>query len=169
MRARVGIAWWEHFSMPALTYLEMTHASDVVRGAGSGAAGVELRRIEGSAVRALTLAVGRNFSWPSQTWTEAEWADYLADPQFVHFVGTVAGEDIGILSLNTRQFPEVEIDSFGILPGLIGRGIGRAFLSEALDTIWADCPKRIWLHTSSDDHPNALRNYLARGFRIYEP
>jgi ribosomal protein S18 acetylase RimI-like enzyme len=84
-------------------------------------------------------------------------------------VGTVAGEDIGILSLNTRQFPEVEIDSFGILPGLIGRGIGRIFLSEALDTIWADSAKRIWLHTSSDDHPNALRNYLARGFRVYEP
>jgi hypothetical protein len=26
----------------------------------------------------------------------------------------------------------------------------------------------VWLHTSSFDHPQALANYLARGFRVYD-
>lgn len=58
----------------------------------------------------------------------------------------------------------MEIDSFGLLPAFIGRGLGGAFLSAGLRIIW-DLPiRRVWLHTSSRDHPIAMRNYLARGF-----
>ena len=27
-------------------------------------------------------------------------------------------------------------------------------------------PKRVWVHTCTLDHPNALRNYIARGMNI---
>jgi hypothetical protein len=32
---------------------------------------------------------------------------------------------------------------------------------------WTLGPKRVWLHTCTLDHPNALPNYLARGFTPY--
>jgi hypothetical protein len=33
---------------------------------------------------------------------------------------------------------------------------------------WEAGARRVWLHTASLDHPNALANYLARGFRVYD-
>jgi hypothetical protein len=30
---------------------------------------------------------------------------------------------------------------------------------------WAGQPTRVWLHTCTLDHPNALPNYVRRGFR----
>ena len=29
-------------------------------------------------------------------------------------------------------------------------------------------PKRVWLHTCSLDHENALRNYISRGMKIFK-
>jgi hypothetical protein len=40
-------------------------------------------------------------------------------------------------------------------------------LSSAVRDAWALAPSRVWLHTCTLDHPNALPNYLARGFTPY--
>jgi len=38
-------------------------------------------------------------------------------------------------------------------------------LTRAVETAWAGGPARVWLHTCTLDHPNALPNYVRRGFR----
>lgn len=40
---------------------------------------------------------------------------------------------------------------------------------RAWDTVAADGipTRRVWLHTSSLDHPHAMRNYTRRGFRPF--
>ncbi len=126
-----------------------------------------MRPISGEKVRALTLAVGRDFDWPSQGWSDERWSDFLASSSLRHWAGELGGETIGLLSLNVELVPDIEIDSFGLVPGRIGQGLGGHFLTAALHLAWALQAERIWLHTSSDDHPNALENYLARGFREF--
>jgi GNAT superfamily N-acetyltransferase len=68
------------------------------------------------------------------------------------------------------HWPEVEIETFGLVPEVVGRGIGGHALTLTLQLAWALRPgvKRVWLHTSTQDHPNALPNYQARGLRPYK-
>ena len=74
----------------------------------------------------------------------------------------------GYVELDERPDRCVEIVMFGLLPDFVGRGLGKAFLSTAIDLAWVRKPERVWLHTGSLDHPVALPNYLARGFTIYQ-
>ena len=61
----------------------------------------------------------------------------------------------------------IEIVYFGLLVNFIGKGLGGAMLSRALQHAWALGPERVWVHTCTLDHPAALANYEARGMRIY--
>jgi hypothetical protein len=40
-------------------------------------------------------------------------------------------------------------------------------MAELLRVAWAKQPSRVWLHTCTLDHPNALPFYLGRGFQAY--
>ncbi|MGV9293843.1 GNAT family N-acetyltransferase [Amycolatopsis sp. NPDC003676] len=146
----------------------MTDARELRPSASSADGRLKLIPLNGDDVRTLTLAVGRDFSWPSQQWDHQQWRSYLDDRTLRHWAGVIGGEAIGLLSLNLQDAPEIEIDSFGLLAEHIGQGLGGLFLTEALRMTWALPARRIWLHTSSDDHPHALANYLARGFRSFD-
>ncbi len=61
----------------------------------------------------------------------------------------------------------VEIAYFGLAPDAIGRGLGKHLLSCAVRDAWALGPTRVWLHTSTLDHPHARSNYEKRGFVVY--
>ena len=60
-----------------------------------------------------------------------------------------------------------EIAYFGILEEFIGKGYGGFLLSEAL-RIGFKSANRIWVHTCSLDHPNAIENYKSRGMKIFK-
>jgi GNAT superfamily N-acetyltransferase len=67
----------------------------------------------------------------------------------------------------------VEIVVFGLVPEFVGRGFGSHLLTVGTRLAWAaehpdTAPtRRVWLHTSSRDHPNARPNYERRGFRAF--
>ncbi len=63
-----------------------------------------------------------------------------------------------------------EIAYFGLLPEFIGRGLGGALLTSAIEEAWRMSPSitRVWVHTCTCDHPSALANYQARGMVIYK-
>ena len=61
---------------------------------------------------------------------------------------------------------DVHIWNFGLLSQFIGQGLGSHLLTKALERAWAWVATKVWLRTCSHDHPHALKNYLARGFRI---
>jgi hypothetical protein len=54
----------------------------------------------------------------------------------------------------------------------VGRGLGGYALTLAVRRAWQAEPegygpvRRVWLHTSTLDHPNAIGNYCRRGFRL---
>jgi GNAT superfamily N-acetyltransferase len=121
---------------PVLTYLEMSDRAQFRPARRE--AGVVLRPLlaRSREIRTLTLAAGRQFRWPSQSWSEERWETYLADTTFIHWAADLHGVAIGILSINTGALPDVEIDSFGLLPEHHGRGLGSEFLTCAVGHLW---------------------------------
>lgn len=118
--------------------------------------------------------VGEAFHWRDRwDWTDAEINKHLADPTIQLFVATRAATKkqanlAGWYELRcVAEDDSVEIAYFGIVAAEFGRGFGKHLLSSAVRDAWALGPKRVWLHTCTLDHPNALPNYLARGFTPY--
>jgi GNAT superfamily N-acetyltransferase len=82
----------------------------------------------------------------------------------------LAGEPAGMLTYDLHPGGEAEIVTFGLLPEFVGKGLGRYALTLGVQQAWAFAPtvNRVWLHTSSKDHPGALPNYHRRGFRTFK-
>lgn len=121
---------------------------------------------EGPRCRALWTEVGRGFWTERIRWKEARWRQHLESADRIAFwVAAVGGEDIGFFEL-CRSRRGVKLEGFGLLPGWRGRGLGGRLLSAATELAFDMGARRVWLHTATDDHPNALPNYRARGYRV---
>jgi RimJ/RimL family protein N-acetyltransferase len=152
-----------------VTYLEMTGPEEL--NPAPPVAAVALTKAETGAplIRELCVRVGRPYGWRSASWTDEQWAEFLADPSKQVWFVTHDDEPAGVVAYELRPGAEVEITKFGLVPEFVGRGIGGHALTLAIRTAWSLVPgtRRVWLHTSSFDHPNALPNYRKRGLRIY--
>lgn len=114
-------------------------------------------------------AVGARFQWVDRLpWSVEQWRRWATDPDVTTLVAEVDGAEAGYAEFHRQDRGDVELAFFGLLPGFIGRGIGSAFLCEAVRRAWALGAKRVWLHTCSLDHPTALPGYLARGFQRFK-
>jgi GNAT superfamily N-acetyltransferase len=72
---------------------------------------------------------------------------------------------LGMCEFDTTDPKNLQLMNFGILPDAYGRKIGRYLLASSVCEIWhVHDPLRVWLHTDTWDHPNALQTYLAVGF-----
>jgi GNAT superfamily N-acetyltransferase len=119
--------------------------------------------------RYLYSEVGRAYRWTDRlVWTRDEAAAYLDDPATRLWLLTVKAAPAGYFELRRTPDGAVEIAYFGLLPEFVGRGLGKALLTAAVREAWQWDASRVWLHTSSLDHPAALPNYLARGFSIFK-
>jgi GNAT superfamily N-acetyltransferase len=76
------------------------------------------------------------------------------------------GEPAGFFELDARTWPEVNLSYFGLMPFMIGTGIGHAFLRCAVDEVWRRGAKAMTVNTCTADHPRALPNYIRAGFTI---
>ena len=62
----------------------------------------------------------------------------------------------------------MEIAYFGIFKEFFGKGIGGYLLTDAILTSFNQKINKVWVHTCTLDHPNALKNYLARGMKVFK-
>ena len=67
-----------------------------------------------------------------------------------------------------QDIKEIEIAYFGVLEEYFGKKLGGYLLSEAIKISFSMGFMRLWAHTCSLDHENALKNYLARGMKIFK-
>jgi GNAT superfamily N-acetyltransferase len=132
--------------------------------------------------REMYFKVGEKWEWiDKRPWTDEQWKDYANDPMLRTFAGYSGDELVGYFELHrssaarhtshvTRHADDIEIAYFGLLPDFIGRGLGGALLTSAIENAWnwSPTPSRVWVHTCNRDHPNALANYQAHGFKIYK-
>lgn len=117
--------------------------------------------------RFLYASVGAPWKWyMRRDWTAAQWKRHIGRESLRIWVAYLRGTPCGYFELEHHADNSTEIALFGLLPEFIGQGLGKALLQDALQTAWCSNPTRVWLHTCSLDHPQALPNYLARGMHI---
>ena len=111
--------------------------------------------------------IGKNHQWVDRlTWQDKNWIDYVSNQNLKTFVLLMNNEYIGYFELIFDK-TDCEIAYFGVLEEFIGKGYGGFLLSKAL-TIAFQKANRVWVHTCSLDHPNAIKNYKSRGMKIFK-
>jgi len=119
--------------------------------------------------RFLYEAVGKDWNWTSRKkLSDTALATIIHDPNDEVHVLFIDGVPAGFVELDRRVEGEIEITQFGLMPEFQGHGLGKYFLRWSIDRAWGYRPKRLWLHTCTDDHPAAIPNYLKAGFAIYK-
>ena len=63
---------------------------------------------------------------------------------------------------------EVEIAYFGLLEEFQEKKLGSYLLYQAIRKSFIENINRVWVHTCSLDHKNALNNYIARGMKVFK-
>jgi GNAT superfamily N-acetyltransferase len=131
---------------------------------------VSLRRhqpIGAGEYRALYALVGGPWLWRDRLlWTDDELEAYLASRNVHVWTLRVDGTTAGYFELQKHSDPTVEIMYFGLVQSFIGRGLGGWLLTRAAEESFALGATRVILNTCTLDAPQALPNYLARGFAI---
>ena len=113
--------------------------------------------------------IGKNYQWFDRLiWTDKNWIEYVSNSNLFTFVLKDNEEIAGFFELiRHRNRSETEIAYFGLLKEYFGKKLGGYMLSEAIKKSFSFNVKRVWAHTCSLDHKNALKNYLSRGMKIY--
>ena len=118
----------------------------------------------------LYKKVGKKYRWVERLiWTNQNWIEYVSNKNLSTYVLKDDDNLVGYFELifcETKQ--EIEIAYFGILEDYFGKKLGGFLLSEAIKKSFLKGAKRIWVHTCSLDHKNALKNYLSRGMEIFK-
>ena len=131
--------------------------------------GVSLVRLASATVpfyRYLYATVGGPYCWwLRRVAPDREIADLLASPTISIHVLYRDGEPAGFFELDARTGTDVNLAYFGLMPHMIGRGAGTAFLRAAIDAAWALGPTAMRVNTCTADHPRALPAYLRAGFK----
>ena len=114
--------------------------------------------------------IGKNCQWIDRlVWTDLNWIDYISKDQLFTYILKDKNEIAGYFELLfNKKSKEAEIAYFGILEEYFGKKLGGYLLSETIKNSFILGAKRAWVHTCSLDHENALKNYLARGMKIFK-
>ena len=114
--------------------------------------------------------IGKKHKWVDRlVWNEQKWIDYVSSEKVKTYVLKNKDDLVGFFELIFHfEKKEVEIAYFGILEEYQNKKLGSFLLSEAIKRSFDENVNRVWLHTCSLDHKNALNNYIARGMRIFK-
>ena len=117
----------------------------------------------------LYKQIGKDYQWIDRlVWTDKNWIEYVSNSNLFTFVLKDNEEIAGFFELiHHKNRSETEIAYFGLLKEYFGKKLGGYMLSEAIKKSFSFNVKRVWAHTCSLDHKNALKNYLSRGMKIY--
>ena len=114
--------------------------------------------------------IGKNCQWIDRLiWTDLNWTEYVSNKNLFTYVLKEKSEIAGYYELLFDEgSQEAEIVYFGILQEYFGKKLGGYLLSEAVKNSFILGAKKVWVHTCSLDHENALKNYIARGMKIFK-
>ena len=156
--------------------LEMASPSQLVPGRPPPAR-LELEKAGRAAapvLRSTYERIGAPHGWTGRSaWSDALWEEELSRPGVEAWIARVDEEVAGFVELESESNGDVGIVVFGLVPEFVGRGFGGALLTLATRLAWklaspGGMPtRRVWVQTSSRDHPHARPNYERRGFRTF--
>ena len=113
--------------------------------------------------------VGKKHKWIDRLiWTEKKWIQYTSDKNVKTYVLKKNQDLAGYFELiKHKDKNEVEIAYLGLLEEYQNKKLGFFLLSEAIKNSFYEKTQRVWVHTCSLDHKNALNNYISRGMKIF--
>ncbi len=114
--------------------------------------------------------IGKKYRWIDRLeWNDMKWIRYTENKNLETFILSKNTEFIGFFELLFNDDNnDCEIAYFGILEEFFGKKYGSYLLSEAIKCAFKRNINRLWLHTCSLDHENALKNYLDRGMTVFK-
>ena len=114
--------------------------------------------------------IGKSHHWVDRlVWTDKQWMNYTSDRKVKTFVLKKRDDLAGYFELIMhKDKEEVEIAYLGLLEEYHNQKLGSFLLSSAIRNSFKEKTNRVWVHTCSLDHKNALKNYLSRGMKIFK-
>ena len=114
--------------------------------------------------------IGKNHRWVDRLiWNDKEWIEYTTKNNTKTYILKKENDLVGYFELIFhRDKNETEIAYLGILEEYLNKKLGSYLLSSAIRKSFLNKPKRVWVHTCSLDHKNALNNYISRGMKIFK-
>ncbi|WDI31128.1 GNAT family N-acetyltransferase [Hyphococcus flavus] len=119
--------------------------------------------------RYLYDLVGGPWNWVSRRkLSDEELATIIQDPDVYFYVLYVDGAPAGMAEIDARDKQIHELKFFGLAPDFTGGGLGRYFLTHAVELLWSHGAQRVRLETCTLDHPAALPLYQKFGFTVID-
>jgi GNAT superfamily N-acetyltransferase len=118
--------------------------------------------------------IGKKHKWIDRlVWTDAQWIDYVSNKNVKTYIFKFKDDLAGFFELiSHNEKKEIEIAYFGLLEEFQNKKLGSYLLSQAIQKSFNESLNksinRVWVHTCSLDHKNALSNYIARGMKIFK-
>jgi len=114
--------------------------------------------------------IGKKHKWIDRLiWTETQWIDYVSNKNVKTYIFKFKDDLAGFFELIFHlEKKEVEIAYFGLLEEFQNKKLGSYLLYQAIQKSFSRNIHRVWVHTCSLDHKNALHNYIARGMKIFK-
>lgn len=153
-----------------VTYLEMRKAPPPRPEPAAGGMALQRIRPDAAGFRDRFRRVGEPWLWASRLRLDDGALMAIVQTDAVELYDLMIGPDtIGLLELDFRQDGACELAFFGVVPEAIGIGAGRFLMNRAIQRAWGRAPRigRFWVHTCSNDHPDALAFYMRSGFVPY--
>ena len=114
--------------------------------------------------------IGKNCRWIDRLiWNDKTWIEYVNNKNVKTYILKDKDELIGYFEqILSEDNLSCEISYFGILEEYFEKKYGGYLLTEAIKKSFSDKIKRVWVHTCSLDHKNALKNYISRGMKVFK-
>ena len=114
--------------------------------------------------------IGKSHRWTDRlSWTDETWHNYINNKDVKTFVLKIESDFVGFFEqIFNKENKDYEIAYFGILDEYRNKRYGGYLLSSAIKLSLQDGARRVWVHTCSLDHKNAIKNYIARGMKIFK-
>ena len=114
--------------------------------------------------------IGKDHRWVDRlVWTDKQWIDYVSNQKVKTYILKKNKNLAGYFELIFhKDKKETEIAYLGLLREFQNKKLGSFLLSSAIKNSFSKNIKRVWVHTCSLDHKNALTNYINRGMKIFK-
>ena len=114
--------------------------------------------------------VGKRHHWVDRLiWTDKQWIDYASDKKVKTYILKNKEDLAGYFELILHDDKnEIEIAYLGLLQEYHNQKLGSFLLTVAIENSFLEKVQRVWVHTCSLDHKNALKNYISRGMKIFK-
>jgi GNAT superfamily N-acetyltransferase len=118
--------------------------------------------------RYLYDTIGKDYLWVDRKkLDDAALAKVLASPGLELYVLYADGAPAGMAELDFANPHIAHLAYFGLMPEMLGRGLGSYFLHQTCASCWGRPIRKLLVNTCTLDHPRALPMYQRAGFVPY--